>query len=57
MESQRTYTVEEVLEIVNKLSAKDKEIIKSELLLGEAEFERLVKEDFIKYEATFKALA
>lgn len=57
MESQCTYTVEEVLEIVNKLSAKDKEIIKSELLLGEAEFERLVKEDFIKYEATFKALA
>ena len=57
MESQRNYTVEEVLKIVNNLSEKDKEILKSELLLGEAEFERLVKEDFTKYEATFKALA
>ena len=57
MDEQRNYTVEEVLEIVNTLSAKDKEIVKSELLLGEAEFERLVKEDFAKYEATFKALA
>lgn len=57
MDSQRNYTIEEVLEIVNTLSAKDREIIKSELLMSEAEFERLVKEDFAKYESTFKALA
>lgn len=57
MNSQREYTVEEVLEIVSTLSPKDKEIVKSELLLGEAEFERLVKEDFVKYDSTFNALA
>jgi hypothetical protein len=57
MGSQHKYSVQEVLEIVNTLSPNDREIIKSELLLGEAEFERLVKEDFAKYDATFKALA
>ncbi|MEX8546364.1 MAG: hypothetical protein V5804_02075 [Mucilaginibacter sp.] len=57
MESQHNYTVEEVLEIVNTMAPKDRETIKTALLLEEAEFERLVKEDFAKYEATFKALA
>lgn len=57
MNLQHNYTVEEVLEIVNTLAPKDKEILKSVFLLEEAEFERLVKEDFSKYEATFKALA
>ncbi len=57
MDLQHNYTVEEVLEIVNTLAPKDKEILKSVFLLEEAEFERLVKEDFSKYEATFKALA
>ena len=57
METNHKYTVEEVLEIVNTLEEKDKETLKSNLLLNEPEFERLVKEDFSKYEATFKALA
>ncbi len=57
MDLQHIYTVEEVLEIVNTLPQKDKETLKNLLLVEEAEFERLVKEDFIKYEATFKALA
>ncbi len=57
MDLQHTYTVEEVLEIVNTMAPKEKETLKSLLLLEEAEFERLVKEDFAKYEATFKALA
>ena len=57
METNHKYTVEEVLEIVNNLEEKDKETLKSNLLLNEPEFERLVKEDFAKYEATFKALA
>ena len=57
METNHKYTVEEVLEIVNTLEEKDKETLKSNLLLNEPEFERLVKEDFAKYEATFKALA
>ncbi|MFN0047567.1 MAG: hypothetical protein ACKVOU_00420 [Cytophagales bacterium] len=57
MELQHNYTVEEVLEIVNTMSMKDKESIRTALFVDEAEFERLVKEDFVKYEATFKALA
>lgn len=57
MNSQHNYTVEEVLEIVNTMSKKDKATLKSMLLLEEAGFERLVKEDFAKYEATFKSLA
>jgi len=57
MDLQHNYTVEEVLEIVNTLAPKDKETLKSALLLEEAEFERLVKEDFSKYDATFKALS
>ncbi len=57
MDTQHTYTAEEVLEIVNTMAPKEKETLKSLLLLEEAEFERLVKEDFAKYEATFKALA
>ncbi len=57
MELQHHYTVEEVLEIVNAMAPKDRETIKTTLLLEEAEFERLVKEDFSKFEATFKALA
>ena len=57
MDLNHNYTVEEVLEIVNTLTPKDKETLKSTLLLEEAEFERLVKEDFAKYDATFKALA
>lgn len=57
MDLQHNYTVEEVLEIVNTLSEKDKATLKSALLLEEAAFEHLVKEDFIKYEATFKKLA
>ncbi|WP_419802688.1 hypothetical protein [Mucilaginibacter sp.] len=57
MDAQHAYTAEEVLEIVNTLPPKEKETLKSLLLLEEAEFERLVKEDFAKYDATFKALA
>ena len=57
MDLNHNYTVEEVLEIVNTLTPKDKETLKTTLLLEEAEFERLVKEDFAKYDATFKALA
>jgi hypothetical protein len=57
MELNHVYTVEEVLDIVNTMSKKDKEAVKSSLLIEEADFERLVKEDFVKYEATFKALA
>jgi hypothetical protein len=57
MELQHNYTVEEVLEIVNTMSNKDKQTIKTALFIDEAEFERLVKEDFAKYETTFKALA
>ena len=57
MDPNHKYTVEEVLEIVNSLEEKDKETLKSNLLLNEPEFEQLVKEDFAKYEATFKALA
>lgn len=57
MHTQQTYTVEEVLEIVNTLPPKERETLKSLILLEEAEFERLVKEDFSKYDATFKALA
>lgn len=56
MEKNHKYTVEEVLEIVNTLEEKDKETLKSSLLLNEPEFEKLVKEDFAKYEITFKAL-
>lgn len=57
MDMQHKYTVEEVLEIYNSLEIKDKELVKNKLLIDEADFERLVKEDFIKYDATFKSLA
>lgn len=57
MELQRNYTAEEVLEIVNTLPKKDKEIVKSTLFMEEAQFEKLVMEDFAKYEETFRALA
>lgn len=57
MEKNHKYTVEEVLEIVNTLEENEKETLKNKLLLTEPEFERLVKEDFAKYETTFKALA
>jgi len=57
MDLQHNYTVEEVLEIVNTLAPKDKETLKSAFLSEGAEFERLVKEDFSKYDATFKALS
>ncbi len=48
---------EEVLEIVNTMDKKDQAIIKNKLLLEESAFENLVKEDFAKYYATFKALS
>jgi len=57
MDLQHTYNAEEFLGIVKTLTPKDKETLKNTLLLDEAEFERLVKEDFAKYEATFRALA
>lgn len=57
MELQRNYTAEEVLEIVNTLPKKDKEIVRSTLFMEEAQFEKLVMEDFAKYEETFRALA
>ncbi|MFC5285186.1 hypothetical protein [Pedobacter alpinus] len=57
MDTQHKYTVEEVLEIYSSLEVKDQELIKNKLLISESDFERLVKEDFIKYDATFKALA
>lgn len=56
MNSPNNYTVEQVLEIVNNLPEKDKETLKC-ILLGDAFIENLVKEDFVKYEATFKKLA
>jgi len=57
MEVKHSYTVAEVVEIVNSLSAEDKEKVKTIISSEENTFENLVKEDFRKYEATFKALA
>lgn len=57
MDLQHTYTVAEVLEIYNTMPSKDKETIKTAILVEDENFENLVKEDFAKYEATFKALA
>ena len=57
MDLQHTYTVAEVLEIINTLPDKDKEIVKNILSLSDQTIEQMVKEDFIKYEATFRALA
>ncbi|MEO5912456.1 MAG: hypothetical protein ABIP95_16340 [Pelobium sp.] len=57
METPHQYTVEEVLEIVNTMDKKDQAVLKNKLLLEETAFENLVKEDFAKYEATFKALS
>ncbi len=57
MDSKHTYTVEKVLEIINSMDVKDKESVKTILLLGEAEFERLIKMDFDKYGNTIPTLA
>jgi hypothetical protein len=57
MELKDNYMVEEVIEIVNSLSADDKEKLKTMIFPLETIFKKLVKEDFAKYEATFKALA
>jgi len=57
MEVKHQYTVEEVVEIVNSLSVEDKEKVKTIITSKDKTFEDLVREDFAKYEATFKALA
>ncbi len=57
MDLQHVYTAAEVLEIYETMPLKDKEIIKATILVEDSSFENLVKEDFAKYEATFKALA
>lgn len=57
MDLQHNYTAEEVLKIVNTMPPNEKENLKNLILNEEADFENLVKENFIKYEATFKALA
>lgn len=57
MDLSHKYTVEEVLEIVNSLPIREREILKNALFLNEADFENLEKVDFNKYEATFKTLA
>jgi len=57
MEVKHQYTVEEVIEIVNSLSAEDKEKVRTIISTKDKTFEDFVKEDFVKYEATFKALA
>ncbi len=62
MEVQTKYGVKDVLKIVMALSIEDREIVQKEIQKArvdkeEAEFDNFVKEDFIKYEATFKALA
>lgn len=62
MEAQTKYSVEHVLKIVMTLPLKDREVVQKEIqktLLDkeETDFDDMVKEDFVKYEATFKALA
>ena len=57
MDSKHNYTVAEVLEIYHTMPQKDQEIIKISILVEEDTFEKLVREDFVKYETTFKALA
>lgn len=62
MEVQTKYCVEDVVRIVMTLSPSDRDLVQQEIqktLLDkeEAEFDNLIKEDFEKYEATFKALA
>lgn len=62
MELKEHYTVAEVIEIVNTLSIEDKKIVEKELQKtkfsnNDESFIQMVKEDFKKYEATFKALA
>jgi hypothetical protein len=57
MDTQHKYTVEEVLEIYNSLEVEEKELVKSELLVEESDFEKMVKEDLAKYDSTFKALS
>lgn len=56
MEIKHQYTVAEVVEIVNSLPDEDKEKVKTIILTDEKAFEDLVKADFVKYEAAFKAL-
>lgn len=56
MDLQHTYSVAEVLEIYHPMPSKDKEMIKTAILVEGENFENLVKKDFAKYEATFKAL-
>lgn len=62
MDLKDKYTLDEVIEIVNTLSNEDKklvekEIIKNVFLNKNESFIKMVKEDFTKYESTFKALA
>jgi hypothetical protein len=57
MDLNHIYTVEEVLEIYHSLKPNDQEAIKTSILIDDNTFEKLVKEDFAKYEPTFKALA
>ncbi len=57
MDLTHQYTVKEVIEIINTLTLKDRGIVKNSLFLEETDFEILVKEDFKKYDSTFKALA
>ena len=57
MDSKHNYTVAEVLEIYHTMPQKDQETIKTSILVEEDTFEKLVREDFVKYETTFKALA
>ena len=48
---------QEILDRMNPIHEKYKETYKNNLLLDDPEIEQLVKEDFAKYEATFKALS
>jgi len=62
MEAQTKYSVEDIVKIVMALPPKDRETVQKEIqkaLLDKegVEFDNMVKEDFVKYEATFKALA
>ena len=57
MELKPSYTVEEVIEIVNSLSFDDREKVISKMEIDDENFIQMVKEDFIKYEKTFTALA
>ncbi len=62
MKVQTKYSIEDVLKIVMTLSPSDRDLVHQEIqktLLDkdEAELDNLVKEDFKKYQAPFKALA